>query len=110
MGCPSCSVLAAGHGCRRPAARPALRRSAGAVSWRKRIHRCRKDACEVTTFSEVHELAAPRGKLTTHAIAWAVTQQRSHDIAVSALADVLGVAWNTVWDAVVPVIKDQLAA
>ncbi|WHF22307.1 hypothetical protein QJS66_19645 [Kocuria rhizophila] len=31
---------------------------------------------------EVHELAAPRAKPTTRAIAWAVTQLRCHDIAV----------------------------
>ncbi|WP_255662300.1 transposase [Kocuria sp. CCUG 69068] len=39
-----------------------------------------------------------------------MTQLRSHDIAVSALADMLGVAWNTVWHALAPVIEGQLAA
>ena len=111
VGCPSCGVLATGHGRREvvlhdlPCAGVPVR-----VVWRKRIFRCREDACEVVTFSEVHELAAPRAKLTTRAIAWAVTQLRSHDIAVSALADMLGVAWNTVWHAVAPVIEGQLAA
>lgn len=52
----------------------------------------------------------PRAKLTTRAIAWAVAQLRSHDIAVSSLAEMLGVAWNTVWDAIAPVIQDQVAA
>ena len=77
---------------------------------RKRRYRCRETTCEVTTFSEVHELVAPRAKLTTRAIAWAVAQLRAHDIAVSALIQMLGVAWNTVWDAIAPVVKDQLGA
>ena len=111
VGCPSCAVLATGHGRREvllhdlPCAGVPMR-----VLWRKRIYRCLEDACEISTFSEVHDLAAPRGKLTTRAIAWAVAQLRSHDIAVSALADMLGVAWNTVWHAIAPVIEDQLAA
>ncbi|MEX3510774.1 transposase family protein [Kocuria carniphila] len=70
VGCPSCGVLATGHGRREvllhdlPCAGVPVR-----VLWRKRIHRCREDACEISTFSEVHDLAAPRGKLTTRAIA-----------------------------------------
>ena len=110
-GCPGCGVLATGHGRREvllhdlPCAGVPVR-----VLWRKRILRCREDACEISTFSEVHELAAPRAKLTTRAIAWAVTQLRSHDIAVSALAEMLGVAWNTIWHAIVPVIETQLTA
>ncbi|PZP18454.1 MAG: ISL3 family transposase, partial [Kocuria rhizophila] len=69
VGCPSCGVLATGHGRREvvlhdlPCAGVPVR-----VVWRKRIFRCREDACEVVTFSEVHELAAPRAKLTTRAI------------------------------------------
>ena len=110
-GCPSCGILATGHGRRRillhdlPCAGVPVR-----VVWSKRVYGCAKDACRTTTFSEVHELAAPRAKLTTRAIAWAVAQLRSHDIAVSALAKMLGVAWNTVWDAIAPVIQDQVAA
>jgi transposase len=93
VGCPGCGVLATGHGRRKvllhdlPCAGVPVR-----VVWRKRVHRCQEDVCQTTTFSEIHRLAAPRGKLTTRAIAWAVTQLRSHDIAVSALADMLGVA------------------
>ena len=111
VGCPACGVLAVGHG--RVAVLLHDLPCAGVpvrVVWRKRRYRCHETACEVTTFSEVHELAAPRAKLTTRAIAWAVTQLRCHDIAVSALAEMLGVAWNTVWDAITPVIEAQLAA
>ena len=94
MGCPSCGVLAVGHGRRQvllhdlPCAGVPVR-----VVWRKRRYRCYETACAVTTFGEVHELAAPQAKLTTRAITWAVAQLRSHDIAVSALAQMLGVAW-----------------
>ncbi|MEX5259352.1 helix-turn-helix domain-containing protein [Kocuria sp. CPCC 205263] len=109
--CPSCGVLAIGHG-----RVPVLLHDLPCVGvpvrvvWRKRRYRCHETACEVTTFSEVHELAAPRAKLPTRAIAWAVAQLRAHDIAVSALAQMLGVAWNTVWDAVASVAQAQLAA
>lgn len=110
-GCPSCGVLATGHGRRKvllhdlPCAGVPVR-----VVWHKRTYRCLEDACDALTFSEIHELAAPRGKLTTRAIAWAVAQLRAHDIAVSALAEMLGVAWNTVWGAITPVIEAQLVA
>ncbi len=111
VGCPSCGVLAVGHG-RVPVLLHDLP-CAGVpvrVVWRKRRYRCHETACEITTFSEVHELGAPRRKLTTRAIGWAVAQLRYHVIAVSALAQMLGVTWNTVWDAVAPVVQAQLAA
>ena len=79
--CPSCAVLATDHGRRndllhdRPCAGVPVREV-----WRKRIHRCLEDACQISTFSEFNVLAAPRAKLTTRAIAWAVTQLRSHDL------------------------------
>lgn len=41
--------------------------------------------------SEIHLASAPRVELVTRAIAWAVTAFHAHDIAVSALSDVLGV-------------------
>lgn len=92
-GCPAYRVLATGHG-RVPVLLHDLPRVGAPVQLlcRKRIYRCREEACEVKTFSEVHELASPRGKLTTRAIAWAVAQLRAHDITVSALAQMLGVA------------------
>ncbi|GAA1746483.1 hypothetical protein [Kocuria aegyptia] len=110
VGGPSCEVVAINHG-RVPVLLYELA-CAGApvrVVWRKRRHRCHGTACAVRTFSEVHELAAPRAKLTTRVVAWAVGQLRFHDIAVSALSVMLGIAWNTVWDAIAPVIQAQLA-
>ena len=73
VGCPFCGVLAVGHG--RVAVLLHDLPCAGVpvrVVWRKRRYRCHEKACEATTFSEVHELAAPRAKLTSRAIAWAV--------------------------------------
>ncbi|WP_370658525.1 transposase family protein [Kocuria sp. CCUG 69068] len=59
VGCPSCAVLATGHGRRQvllhdlPCAGAPVR-----VRWRKRIYRCLEDACDISTFSEIHSLAA----------------------------------------------------
>ncbi len=80
------------------------------VVWRKRRYRCHEDTSEVTTFNGVHELAAPRARLTTRALVWAVARLRVHDIAISALAEMLGVSWNTVGNAISPAIQPQLAA
>ncbi|ROZ61641.1 transposase family protein [Kocuria soli] len=93
VGCPCCGVVATGHGRREvllhylPCAAVSVR-----VLWRKPIFTYREPAFRITTFSQVHELTAARAKLTTRAIAWAVTQLRSRDIAVSALAQMLGIA------------------
>lgn len=111
VGCPVCGVLPTGHGRLEvllhdlPCAGVPV-----CVVWPKRVHRCQEHACETMTFSEIHQLAAHRGKLTTHVIVWTVTQLRSHDIAVPTLTEMLGVAWNTVWHALDPVIGAQLVA
>jgi transposase len=110
VGCPSCAVLATGHGLREVRLHDLTCAGVPVRLWRKRIFQRQEDACEVAAFSEIHSLAAPRARLTPRAIAWAVAQLRSHDIAVSALAEMLGVAWNIVWDAVALVIEIQLAA
>jgi transposase len=100
-GCPGCGVLAVGHGRREHRAfdapcfgLPVL------VIWRKRIWRCREPSCAMTTFSETHELIAPRSKLTTRAVAWATDALAHDDTTVSALARHLGVYWHTLWNAV----------
>ena len=108
-GCPQCGVVAASKGRRSvlvhdlPCFGAPVR-----LLWRKRIYRCPEKACEVMSFSEVHELASPRAKLTRRAIAWAVAQLRSHDVAVSALAGMLGVDWHTLWDAAKPLIEQTV--
>ena len=62
VGCPSCAVLATGHGRRKvllhdlPCAGVPVR-----VRWRKRIYRCLEDACEISTFSGSSTLSVVAG-------------------------------------------------
>src|SRR3954452_44421 len=100
-GCPSCGVVAIGHGRRIHAAADAP--CFGAVTvvrWRKRVWRCAEPACPVRTFSEQHELIAPRARLIRRAVRWATDALTHDDTTVSALARHLGVDWHTLWDAV----------
>jgi transposase len=100
-GCPGCGVVTVGHGRRDHVAADAP--CFGAVTrvrWRKRIWRCAEPACPVVTFSEQHELIAPRAKLTCRAITWATDALAFDDTTVAALARHLGVDWHTLWDAV----------
>jgi transposase len=100
-GCPSCGVVAVGHGRRTHAAADAP--CFGAVTvvrWRKRIWRCPEPACPVVTFSEQHDLIGARAKMTSRAIGWATDALAHDDTTVSALARHLGVDWHTLWDAI----------
>lgn len=95
-------------GCRRDRARPsgpgaARRPSFGRpvrVRWFKRIWRCGEQSCPRRTWTERHDFAGPRAKLTSRAIRWAVDALWHDDTTVSALARRLGVAWDTCWYAV----------
>ena len=100
-GCPSCGVVAVGHGRRVHRVHDAPCFAASTVlMWRKRNWRCREPACPTVTFSERHPLIAPRAKLTSRAIGWATDALAHDDTTVSALARHLGVDWHTLWDAV----------
>ena len=100
-GCPSCGVVAVGHGRRvHVAADAPCFGVVTIVRWRKRIWRCAEPACAVVTFSEQHDLIAPRAKLTSRAIGWATDALAHDDTTVSALARHLGVDWHTLWDAI----------
>jgi len=100
-GCPSCGVVATGHGRRvhRVHGAPCFVASTVLV-WRKRVWRCPEPGCPIQTFSETHDLVAPRAKLTTRAVCWATDALTHDDTTVSALARHLGVDWHTLWDAV----------
>jgi transposase len=100
-GCPTCGVVAVGHGRRvhRLHDAPCFATTT-VVLWRKRIWRCAESACPVVTFSEGHALAAPRAKLTARAVAWATDALTHDDTTVAALARHLGVDWHTLWDAI----------
>ena len=100
-GCPSCGVLAVGHGrrVRQLHDAPCFGRVT-LVRWLVRIWRCREPACPTGTFSEVHNQAPPRMALTVRAVRWAVDALSYDDTTVSALARHLGVDWHTCWDAI----------
>ena len=100
-GCPSCGVLAVGHGRRLHVVHdaPCLDRVT-VVRWRKRVWRCREPLCSTDTFSEVHDLAPPRAVLTGRAVRWATDALTHDDTTVSALARHLGVDWHTAWSAI----------
>ena len=101
QGCPSCGVLAVGHGRRVHLLHdaPCFGRVT-LVRWLKRIWRCREPMCTTATFSEEHDLAPARAVLTRRSVAWATDALSYDDTTVSALARHLGVDWHTAWNAV----------
>ena len=110
MGCPSCGVVAVGHGRRvvRLHDAPAFGRPVRLL-WAKRIWRCPDPDCPAGTFTEEHPVAPARAKLTTRAVAWATDALARFDTSVSALAHQLGVGWHTLWDAVRPEAERRIA-
>jgi transposase len=100
-GCTRCGVVAVGHGRR-------MVRAADApcfgvpvlIVWLKRIWRCPEPDCPTDTWTEQHELIAPRAVLTSRAIAWATDALAHDDTTVSALARHLRVDWHTLWRAI----------
>ena len=100
-GCGRCGVLAAAHGRREQVLHDApFGHRRVRLRWRKRLWRCREPACATGTFTEQHDLVAPRAKLTAgrwpgRPTRWPTTTPPSR-----ALARHLGVDWHTLWDAV----------
>ncbi len=107
VGCPGCGVLATGHGrrVRRLHDIPTFGAPVELV-WRSRRHRCLEPLCAVEGFSEDHDLAAPRAKLTTRAAWWAISCLQSDTASVATVARRLGVDWHTVWDAIAPLLEE----
>jgi transposase len=100
-GCRRCGVVAVGHGRRRVTAADApCFGTPVLVVWLKRIWRCGEPSCPAGTWSERHELLAPRSVLTSRAIGWAADALAHDDTTVSALARHLRVDWHTLWRAV----------
>jgi transposase len=108
-GCPGCGVIAQGRG-RRPRLLHDIPAFGAPVElvWRQRRYRCAEPACATTGFSERHDLARPRGKLTTRAAWWALSAIARDTASVSSVARRLGVDWHTVWKAIEPLLE-QLA-
>lgn len=100
-GCPSCGVMAVGHGRRTHLLHdaPCFGRTT-LLRWRKRVWRCREPQCPTDTFSESHDLAPPRAALTVRAVRWVTDALAHDDTTVSALARHLGVDWHTCWSAI----------
>jgi transposase len=106
-GCPDCGVAAIGHG-----RRVQVLRDAPCFGRPVRVFQadlaCPETSCSRRTWTERHEFAGLRAKLTTRAVRWAVDAFRHDDTTVSALARRLGVAWDTCWNAIHAAAKDLL--
>ena len=74
------------------------------LEWRQRRYRCAEPACPVGGFSEDHELAPPRAKLTVRAAWWAISCIQRDTASVASVARRLGVDWHTVWEAIKPIL------
>jgi transposase len=111
VGCPSCGVVAHGHGRQTvelidaPCFTSPVR-----LEWRKRRFRCPEPSCPVTSFMEQDpQVAPPRGLLTLRATGWAIGQMRRENASVQGLARQLGCSWKTLWRAVRPVLEAAAA-
>jgi len=105
-GCPTCGVLARGHGrvavtlVDAPSAGRAVR-----VVWRKRRWLCLEALCPRGSFIEQDtQVARPRCRLTVRACRWAISQLRREHASIAGLARQLGTTWNTVWTSIVPLL------
>ena len=74
--------------------------------WRQRRYRCAEPDCPVRGFSEDHDLAPPRAKLTTRAAWWAISQIARDNASVQSVARRLGVDWHTVWETIKPLLEE----
>ena len=106
-GCPGCGVIAQGHGrmvvevIDAPWAGVPVR-----IRWFKRRWICREHTCQTVTFLEHDErMCAPRARLGTRAIRWAIRQLRFEGATIAGLARQLATTWNTVWSHIKPCLQ-----
>ena len=106
-GCPGCGVIAQGHGrvvvevIDAPWAGVPVR-----IRWFKRRWICRERTCQTVTFLEHDErMCAPRARLGTRAIRWAIRQLRFEGATIAGLARQLATTWNTVWSHIKPCLQ-----
>ena len=106
-GCPGCGVIAQGHG--RMVVEVIDAPWAGIPArfrWHKRRWICRETTCQTVTFLEHDErMCAPRARLGTRAIRWAIRQLRFEGATIAGLARQLGTTWNTVWSHIKPYLQ-----
>jgi transposase len=101
IGCAGCGVPATPHGRRTVRVRdlPVGGRPV-VLWWRKRLWRCREEACSVRTWTEQAAAIRPRAVLTERARAEACRRVGKDAHAVAAVARDLGVGWATIMRAV----------
>jgi transposase len=101
IGCAGCGVPATPHGRRTVRVRdlPVGGRPV-VLAWRKRLWRCREEACWVRTWTEQVAAIRPRAVLTERARAEACRRVGKDAHAVAAVARDLGVGWATIMRAV----------
>ena len=107
-GCPSCGVTCSrsrvrrGGGDRRALGPGSLCGSGGTI--RRWI--CCERTCQTVTFLEHSEKAcAPRARLGTREIRWAIRQLRFEGATIAGLARQLATTWNTVWTPIKPCLR-----
>ena len=104
VGCPGCGVIAQGH--RRVVVEVIDAPWAGVLArirWFNRRWICREHTCQIATFTEQnHSVCAPRARLGTRAIRWAIRQLRFEGATIADLARQLATTWNTVWSHIKP--------
>jgi len=106
-GCPACGVIAEARG-RRPRRLHDIPTFGSPVElvWRQRRYRCVESTCPIDGFSEDHDLAVPRAKLTVRAAWWAISCVQRDNASVASVARRLGVDWHTVWEAIKPLLEE----
>ena len=76
------------------------------IRWHKRRWICREHAGHIATFIEQnHSVCAPRARLGTRAIRWAIRQLRFEGATIAGLARQLATTWNTVWSHIKPCLQ-----
>ncbi|WP_448750741.1 transposase [Actinomyces sp.] len=107
VGCPSCGVIAQGHG--RVVVEVIDAPWAGIparIRWHKRRWRCLEKTCQTVTFLEHDErVCAPRARLGMRAICWAIRQLRFEGATIAGLARQLATTWNIVWSHIKPCLQ-----
>jgi transposase len=78
------------------------------VRWHKRIWLCPDPDCDVATWTERADLAAPRRVLTSRAEQWAADRVAAIEGTPASIARGFGVSWSTVWAAVERIGRERV--
>ena len=111
MGCPSCGVVAHGHG--RVEVRlvdaPAMGRPVR-IRWRKRRWVCPDAGLPGRVVRRAGRAGRrPSGDADDRACRWAIEQIRREHASVNGVRRQLGTGWRTVWDAIKPLLAEAAA-